>query len=290
MSTELATVPQPTQTTSLADVRSSMMDLPSEAIAGILAEYSSRRKEFRDWLRAQLIEGVHFGTPPGCEPKLNEQGEIGIWTKGKDGERGGYKWYPKEQWTPKPSFYKAGADFVCELMNVRDEYMADMAAWEQLGKPAQTFVFTCKLISRVTGEVLGEGRGVRRVGQKGGDENNAIKMAKKSAKVDAVLNAYGLADLFTQDLETPPVDPAEPPAQAADAPKSQPRGERVTVNNLKQLYQTWRTRFEHDDTPESKAMFVKWQEPITGIPMDVGHKPEHWTTVKLAECYGRLEQ
>lgn len=280
--------PQPPRV--LADMREMILGTDSESIGAALVEYGKRREKFRDWLRKQLVEGVHFGTPPGCEPKVNEKGEIGIWTKGKDGERGGYKWYPKEQWTPKPSFYKAGADFVCELMNVRDEYTADMAAWEQLGKPANTFVFTCKLISRATGEVLGEGRGVRRVGQKGGDENNAIKMAKKSAKVDAVLNAYGLADLFTQDLEDMGSDKQEfnAPDAASGAPKAQPRGQRVTEANFKTLYQTYLKHNSATDSPEVRQQFREWQCPITGIPPEACNKLENWSQLKLAECLGRL--
>lgn len=288
VSSELAVVDQsdereePPRVPALADMRELILGTNSESIGTALTEYSARRKKFRDWLKEQLIEGVHYGYPPGCEPKLDANGWVGVYSKG------GMKYYPPEQWTAKPSFYKAGADFVCELMNVRDEYHADMEAWEQLGKPAQTFVFTCKLISRATAEVLGEGRGVRKVGQKGGDENNAIKMAKKCAKVDAVLNAYGLADLFTQDMENPPVDPPEAPAQAPDAPKSQPRGERVTVTNLKQLFSAWCQKHGHAETKETSAIFMTWQEAITGIPMDVGHKAEHWSPAKLAECYGRL--
>ncbi|TXH51487.1 MAG: hypothetical protein E6Q97_18315 [Desulfurellales bacterium] len=292
MSNELTTTePMPREMPVLADMRELILGTDSTQIAAGLKEYGDRRKMFRDWLRKQLIEGVHYGTPPGCEPKVNEKGEVGIWTKGKDGERGGYKWYPKEQWTPKPSLYKAGADFVVELMNVRDEYTADMPTWEQLGKPQGTFVMSCRLYSRATGELLGEGRGVRKVGQKGGDENNAIKMAKKSAKVDAVLNCYGLSDLFTQDIEDmPPPGPAkhENPAANPTAPSVKPRGERVTTENLRQLYTAWRTFHEHDDTPESKRLFIAWQEPITGIPADVAHKPENWTTGKVSECYGRL--
>lgn len=290
MTTDMSIVPHPSETTALADVRSAMMDLPSASIAGVLAEYSSRRHEFREWLRKQLIEGVHYGYPPGCEPKYDDRGWVGVWSKG------GMKFYPPEQWTAKPSFYKAGADFVCELMNVRDTYEADMAAWQQLGSPKETFVMSCKLISRVTGETLGEGRGVRKVGQKGGDENNAIKMAKKSSKVDAVLNAYGLADLFTQDMEDRPVrEPHENPEPHPDAPVVPTRGERkaaeesgVTMAGFRKLYKAWVLYFERTDDNESKKAFVAWQEPITGIPAEVAHKPEHWTPIKVSECYGRL--
>lgn len=274
----LTVVEHPTGSSDLADVRSAMMHVGSENIPAMLAEYSKRRKEFRDWLRGQLIEGLHYGYPPGCEPKLNEDGWVGVWTKS------GTKFYPPGQWTPKPSFYKAGADFVCELMNVRDTYEADMAAHQQLGSPKETFVFSCKLISRATGEVLGEGRGVRRVGQKGGDENNAIKMAKKSAKVDAVLNAYGLADLFTQDLETPPIDPPDAPSQVDGAPNAKPRTERVSKAECGQLFKAWKAWRLAAEQTASAFEFEEWATATTGMPAESVAHPSSWMRTDFEKC------
>jgi hypothetical protein len=54
--------------------------------------------------------------------------------------------------------------------------------------------------------VLGEGRGAGVAGVKRRDGNGAVKIAQKSAKIDAVINTLGLSDLFTQDLED--TDPA----------------------------------------------------------------------------------
>jgi hypothetical protein len=223
-----------------------------------LAEYAERRRAFRDWLLAQLNEGVHFGIPPGCEPKTQVQanGEVwyGVWQRG-----GSYTFYPPSQWKPKPSLYKAGADFILDLMGARDEYESDLAAWEQLGKPAGTFVRKCRLYSKQTGEFMGEGTGARRLGAKGGDENNAIKMADKAAKVAAVLNTWGLADLFTQDLEdksTPPPAHDNPDADP-NAPKADARGERVTPAQLKALVGEWR-KTKADLTKPEKEQREDW--------------------------------
>lgn len=284
MSNELTTIQH--QPGALADLRHQMMSLPPEHILAGLAEYKERRQTFREWLRAQLIEGTHYGYPPGCEPKRDDRGWFGVWNS----KKGGYVYYPPEQWNPKPSFYKAGADFVCDLMGVRDVYDADLEAWQQLGSPAGTFVFACRLLSRATEEVVGEGRGVRKVGQKGGDENNAIKMAKKSAKVDAVLNAYGLSDLFTQDLEDVASPPAhENPSQDQAVPHSASRGDRVTREDCKKLFGKWvdmRTRQQLSADPKE---FEDWVEGVTG--MDKAHisQAASWTREDLSKCINEIE-
>lgn len=56
--------------------------------------------------------------------------------------------------------------------------------------------------------------------------NKAIKMAEKSAFIDAVIRATGMSDLFTQDVEDMSVEiepehSVQAPKQAAAAPKSQ---------------------------------------------------------------------
>lgn len=53
--------------------------------------------------------------------------------------------------------------------------------------------------------------------------NKAIKMAQKSAFVDAVIRATGMSDLFTQDVEDMPDQPEPPQAPASQAkPEAEP--------------------------------------------------------------------
>src|SRR6478672_710147 len=80
-----------------ADLRHAMMSLPVEHQATMLAEFKERRDYFREWLLKQLRQGLHYGIPPGCEPKRDAQGNL------KDNP---------EQWTHKPTLYAAGADFI----------------------------------------------------------------------------------------------------------------------------------------------------------------------------------
>jgi len=184
--------------------------LPVEVMVPVLAEYTERRTTFRDWLRARMVQGIHFGYPPG----VNRGDERSL------------------QYASRPSLYKAGAQLCCDLLKMRPEWAADESAWRMLGSEPGVFVFACRLINlggpffadRPNGETLGEGRGVFKVGEKKMQENAAIKMAEKRALIDAVINTLAIADLFTQDIEPP--EPGEAPEHRADAPKVAPRAER----------------------------------------------------------------
>jgi hypothetical protein len=219
------------------DLRHAMMTLPVEHQNVMLAEYRERRDNFRRWLMQQLEEGKHYGIPPGCEPKQTNP----------------------SQWQAQPSLYAAGADLLCDLLGLRVEYSADLQTWQQFGSKPGHVVMLCRLFSRATGELVGEGRGARKEGQKGGDANNAVKMAQKSAKVDAVLNTYGLRDMFTQDLEHLP-QPHDNPEADHEAPKAPTRGQRkappVSKEQCVDLLAYWRTKYPDSHNGDIKA----WNE------------------------------
>lgn len=59
--------------------------------------------------------------------------------------------------------------------------------------------FRVRVISRSTGEVLGYGLGARRLAQDGNDPNKCLKMAAKSALIDAVKRTFALSGFFSQD-------------------------------------------------------------------------------------------
>jgi hypothetical protein len=264
-STELTTVEQQPPSQALTDLRRGAMSLPVEDMQTALAEYSDRRKTFQAWLQDQLIEGVHFGYPPGCSPRSNAT---------------------REQWQAKPSLYKAGADLVCDLMGVRAIYTADMESWQQLGSPKGTYVRMCRLVSRQTGEVIGEGSGAYKAGSKM-DENGALKMAEKRAKVNATLNAYGLSDLYTQDLESWAPPAHENPSQNPDAPQVKSRGERAdmpTVDELKSLLKLWQGMCDQTDRPIGPAAWAEFAEQAGGIPRDSADKRNAWTREAYNAC------
>jgi hypothetical protein len=252
------------------DLRHAMMTLPVEHQNVMLAEYRERRDNFRRWLMQQLEEGKHYGIPPGCEPKQTNP----------------------SQWQAQPSLYAAGADLLCDLLGLRVEYSADLQTWQQFGSKPGHVVMLCRLFSRATGELVGEGRGARKEGQKGGDANNAVKMAQKSAKVDAVLNTYGLRDMFTQDLEHLP-QPHDNPEADHDAPAAAPRDKRrdaaATVEAVKRISAKWKEQHPNCyGTDQSgiatwAADYKQWVMRTCDRVFNPA-KPDQWTPGDIGLC------
>jgi hypothetical protein len=99
----------------------------------------------------------------------------------------------------KPSLSKAGSEKFLSLFNLQARFRKDDETWDMLGRPAGVICYVCALYTK-QGDCVGEGRGAREV-TKDQDINKAIKMAQKSAQIDAILRTGSLSDSFTQDLE-----------------------------------------------------------------------------------------
>lgn len=292
MSNEIAVVsekPEPSYQggSALSDLRGAAMSASLDVMQQGLSEYSEKRKVFRDWLLDQLIEGVHYGFPPYCEPSYNNEGKL----------KAGGKWVGPEQWRAKPSFYQAGADFVIDLMGLRSEFAADLGAWEMLGKPSGKMVYKCQLFSRSNNSLIGEGIGARTLGDKGGDLNNGVKMACKCAKVAAVLNTYGLTDLFTQDIEDRAPEKHENPAANPEAPKAVPRAERGSCNKerLTEILERYKRnkpdhdaemlrRFCHGATGHSFMIVGADEEPVNKV-----NALTQWTAKRMDEVCEKMD-
>lgn len=76
------------------------------------------------------------------------------------------------------------------------------------------YVVKCNIVHRQTGAVIASGVGScstmesKYIRSPRDFENTVLKMAKKRAMVDATLNAFGLSERFTQDVEDLPNDEA----------------------------------------------------------------------------------
>jgi hypothetical protein len=275
----------------LSDLRASAMSVPTETMLVALGEYAERREVFRDWLLKQLTEGLHYGYVPGTEPKFDASGNM----ISKQFDKRNNEWketrVSPKSWQAKRCLYKAGAEFVVDLMGLRAEYSADVPAWQQLGSQPGNFVIRCRLVSKANAAVIGEGIGARKVGTKGGDENNAVKMAQKSALVAAVLNSYGLSDLFTQDIDDAP--PKHPnPEHDANAPKTPPRAKRKEEDPRKtvvaQLYTQWGATIAdtgkiNGDINVSRQMFADWAQKVVGRQFNA-LKYGEWTEDDIDRC------
>ena len=192
MSEEL-TVVNTTETGIMDDPR----NMGVEDMGVFLKDYSDRRDTFRKWLLGNLVEGIHYGFPPGCAGKMDAEGNVLVY----DRKSGKYVKVNPKQWRAKPSLYKAGALYLKDLLKLRDEYRSDLDAWKMLGEVKGVFVRTCSLFTD-SGKLVGEGTGAYKVGSRDMDENASMKMADKRALVAAIINTLATcADIFTQDVE-----------------------------------------------------------------------------------------
>lgn len=255
---------------------------PVPQMTRALSEYSVRRKAFRDWLKEQMTQGVHFGVPPGCEPQTNRNGD-------PVDSRGNI--ILPTSWQFKPSLYKAGAQLLCDLLLLKAEFSIDQETWQQVGEKAGTVCIKCILVHRggtlfpfaTPGEAVGEGRGAATVKEPRKPANVAIKMAQKCAMVDAVLNTLGISDLYTQDIEDMPPRSSAPGADE-DAPEVKPRDERegTSLTDLFQLYQSKSGGKNRDD-------FKRWASTLMGTEDNLGQKA-NWTDERIAFCKEELDK
>jgi len=102
----------------------------------------------------------------------------------------------------RPSLRKPGAEKICGMLGLSVLYPTlqeyERAAIE--GREIVSIVLRCELING-QGVIVAVGIGARSVKQDYGDLNKALKMAAKSAQIDAVLRCAGLSEVFTQDIE-----------------------------------------------------------------------------------------
>jgi hypothetical protein len=176
----------------------SVFDGNVQEFKGALARRGENRKALIDWVRGSLVDGTDFGRihskkksecqhrgPPGCTP-----------------DKEPYHW-------SKNTLFKPGAEKICGMLGVTPTFptMKDYEQSALNGVPIESIILRCHLLS-AEGGVVAEGTGARNVAQDYGNLNTALKMASKSAHIDATLRMAGLSEIFTQDLDDihPPTD------------------------------------------------------------------------------------
>lgn len=195
----------------------SPLDLPAEVFRAGLDRRKANRGALMEWVRAALVEGTDFGrihTTSKQKCPLASQGRA-------------HDCRNPLHWS-KPSLFKPGAEKICGMLGVTVHY-PNLTAYEQAaltGQSLATIVLRCELHDG-QGRVVAEGIGARNVQQDYGDLNKALKMAGKSAHIDATLRMAGLSEVFTQDLEdlktAEAARPAESPPPAEAPPEPEPR-------------------------------------------------------------------
>ena len=102
----------------------------------------------------------------------------------------------------KNSLFKPGAEKILIALGLKPTF-PDFSKYVEAGSGGveiANIVLKC-VIETPEGYALGEGIGGRQVSKERGDLNKALKMAKKSAMIDATLSICGFSEQYTQDLE-----------------------------------------------------------------------------------------
>lgn len=114
----------------------------------------------------------------------------------------------------KKSLAKGGAEKIASIFHWTAKFDKDNESLEMLGAKEGLVAFKCTLQN---GQFVGEGRGAAVLARNNGDPNKTLKMAQKSAFIDAVLRASGLSDFYTQDLEDMPREQISQPVSQTPA-------------------------------------------------------------------------
>jgi hypothetical protein len=169
----------------------SPLDLPSEVFEAGLVRRKRNRAAIMEWIRTALVEGADYGR---------------IHTASRErcayAKRGETSLCPTPGHWSKPSLFKPGAEKICGMLGVTVHF-PNLNAYEQAalaGQPLTAIILRCELKDG-QGRTVAEGIGARTLQQDYGDINKSLKMAGKSAHIDATLRMAGLSEVFTQDLE-----------------------------------------------------------------------------------------
>lgn len=165
----------------------------------VLQEELEKREYLLDFIKKQLIPGIDFGMihkknkdKSYCEYRNEEVL--------KDGKENLIWQCPDCK--AKYELRKPGAEKICGFLQLKPKFEVDKDAMDALGMVGKGIIYICYLIAE-SGKRANEGyegRGARTLGQDYNDLNKCVKMAKKSAHIDATLTIKGLSAIFTQDI------------------------------------------------------------------------------------------
>jgi hypothetical protein len=170
---------------------SAPLDWPVERFTQALDRREVNRKALLKWIQGNLQAGtdygqIHFVGKDKC--RLVADGRT-------------HECLDPRHWS-KPSLWKPGAEKICGMMGLIPRF-PNLSEYERAtlrGEDIKVIILKCELHTG-NGFVAAEGTGARRIDQDRGDINKSLKMAVKSAHIDATLRVAGLSELFTQDIE-----------------------------------------------------------------------------------------
>lgn len=183
------------------EIRSAFDIAPGKFKQG-LKRRGTNRTTLMEWLRTELKDGIDWGRIHVVKKEICPKG----------------KHCDNPYHFSKPSLWKSGAEKLAGMMGLRSTWPNLDAELESIRSGSKVILLKCQLLD-MRGNPVSEGVGARNLDQDSGDPNKALKMAKKSSLIDAVLNAGGLSEVFTQDVED--MNPAHFPDEPVADPYQQ---------------------------------------------------------------------
>ncbi|TAK64866.1 J domain-containing protein [Methylobacter sp.] len=180
------TTPVKDQDTQLAVISANPLDLPAATFQEGLDRRKQNRAALMAWIRDALVDGTDFG-------------RVHLVNRSKC-QAGASCQNPRH--FSKSSLFKPGAEKICGMLGVTVRYPS-LPEYEKAaltGTNLSQIIIRCEIVD-ASGRVVADGIGARIIAQDNGDINKSLKMAEKSAHVDATLRMAGLSEVFTQDIE-----------------------------------------------------------------------------------------
>lgn len=177
---------QPANEENLPVISANPLDLPAATFQEGLDRRRANRAALMAWVRDALVDGTDFG-------------KIHVVSRSKCQASKDCK---NPAHFSKPSLFKPGAEKICGMLGVTVRYpmLQDYEKAALTGANLSQIIIRCEIVD-ASGRVVADGVGARIIAQDNGDINKALKMAEKSAHIDATLRMAGLSEVFTQDIE-----------------------------------------------------------------------------------------
>ena len=187
--------------------RGNILDVDPKKFGLALDNRKANRDTLMTWIRGALVEGTDFG----C--------------------------IPTKKGPSKPSLWKPGAEKICGMLGVIVNFptLKDYERATVEGRKIEHVILRCELVDG-NGYVVAEGMGARSYTQDG-ELNKMLKMAAKSAHIDATLRMAGISEVFTQDIEDIAAagtfgGQASGTASTTNGPQNAPQGQQKAFENL----------------------------------------------------------
>ncbi|MBK1727094.1 hypothetical protein [Halorhodospira neutriphila] len=232
----------------------SPLDLPAEQFQAGLDRRRTNRRALLSWIGGALVEGTDYGS------------------------------IPTRRGPSKPSLWKPGAEKICGMLGIT-VHLPTLHEYEKAalqGVQLHHVILRCELHDSA-GRVVADGVGARSLKQDQGDLNKTLKMAAKSAHIDATLRMAGLSEVFTQDLE----DMAGAAGQQQPAAAEQGGSEAITAEQHRALEARIRELGLDRERVRSWIQRAWGVEHLNEVPAqrfdELRRRLEHWARKQAAE-------